>query len=265
MTDYLLTNDDDERVRLIGQSRWLEPSTRKLFADAGLAPGMRVLDFGSGAGDVALLARTFVGSEGRVVGVDRDAAQVAFANDRVATLGHANVSFVVGDATMLPDGPFDAVVGRLVLLYAADSAATLAALAARVVPGGIIAFQEMDIPDDRDAPDVWPPRGALLERVIRVATRTIRAVGVQIAMGRRLPALLDAFGTVQAEAFTPLFTPEAGQMWVDLLVSLLPQAEALGISAPGEFDVAALRALPDVPGSTALVYPLVAAWARRAA
>lgn len=261
MNAYALRNDDDERVRLIGQSRWLEPPTRALFVDAGIGPGMRVLDFGSGAGDVALLARQLVGDAGQVVGIDRDPAQVAFANARVRSLGVTNVRFATGDAGTLPDGPFDAVVGRLVLLYAADPAATIAALATRLVAGGALAFFEMDIPTDRVSIDVWPPRDPLLERAIVAATRTMQAA-VQTRLGLRLPALLDVHGRATATGFAPVFHPEAAQMWIDLLVSMLPQAEALGIIAPGEFDIAALRALPDDPRSTSLVYPMIGAWCR---
>jgi SAM-dependent methyltransferase len=41
--------------------------------EAGLKPGMRVLDLGCGAGDVAMLAADLVGPKGRVVGIDRSA------------------------------------------------------------------------------------------------------------------------------------------------------------------------------------------------
>ena len=37
-------------------------------------PGMRVLDIGSGIGDVAMLAAEMVGPNGRVVGIDKDPA-----------------------------------------------------------------------------------------------------------------------------------------------------------------------------------------------
>ena len=49
-------------------------SRARYFVAAGIAPGMRVLDVGSGAGDVALLLADLVGPGGEVVGVDRAAA-----------------------------------------------------------------------------------------------------------------------------------------------------------------------------------------------
>jgi ubiquinone/menaquinone biosynthesis C-methylase UbiE len=46
-----------------------EAFTRQLFHEAGLLPGMRVLDVGCGGGDVALLPSEFVGPTGEVVGI----------------------------------------------------------------------------------------------------------------------------------------------------------------------------------------------------
>jgi tRNA A58 N-methylase Trm61 len=71
---YPLPDSSSETERLIQQSAFINPFTRALFMEAGIAPSMSVLDVGSGAGDVALLAADLVGSEGRVVGVDRNGA-----------------------------------------------------------------------------------------------------------------------------------------------------------------------------------------------
>jgi SAM-dependent methyltransferase len=46
------------------------PITRRFLTAAGVSAGMRVLDLGSGAGDVALLLADLVGPQGRVVGAD---------------------------------------------------------------------------------------------------------------------------------------------------------------------------------------------------
>jgi SAM-dependent methyltransferase len=82
------------------QAAFLGGTTERLFRAAGLEPGMRVLDVGSGAGDVALLAAEFVGPEGEVVGVDVDGAALKVARGRAHALGLRNVSFVEGDAVI---------------------------------------------------------------------------------------------------------------------------------------------------------------------
>lgn len=45
-----------------------EELTERLLRDAGIAPGMKVLDIGCGHGRVTAIAAALVGDEGRVVG-----------------------------------------------------------------------------------------------------------------------------------------------------------------------------------------------------
>ena len=49
-----------ETDRLIRQSKLYSGMTRRMLSEAGLAGGMRVLDIGSGAGDVAMAAAELV-------------------------------------------------------------------------------------------------------------------------------------------------------------------------------------------------------------
>src|SRR5215470_7895870 len=53
---------EDEVARLELQGGALAPATRMIFAEAGIRPGMRVLDLGCGAGDVTFVAAGLVGS-----------------------------------------------------------------------------------------------------------------------------------------------------------------------------------------------------------
>jgi SAM-dependent methyltransferase len=69
--NYMLGHSDKELARLGEQARIMGPITRRFFLEAGLAPGMRVLDVGSGAGDVSFLAADIVGDKGVIIGVDR--------------------------------------------------------------------------------------------------------------------------------------------------------------------------------------------------
>src|SRR5690348_210473 len=65
-TGYLLGHSSEEVRRLERQAQFVSSLTRRLFEMAGIRRGMRVLDVGSGAGDVALLLAEYVGQDGSV-------------------------------------------------------------------------------------------------------------------------------------------------------------------------------------------------------
>ena len=129
---YVLGATRREHERLIRQSRIFNPFTERLFRSAGISPGRRVLDIGSGVGDVAMLVAELVGPTGEVVGVERDANTLVAARSRVAEAQLRNVSFVETDvshvASELNGKPFDAVVGRLILFFVPDPGAVLRSL-----------------------------------------------------------------------------------------------------------------------------------------
>ena len=84
---------------------------------------MRVLDLGSGVGDVALLAGDIVGAGGCVIGLDRDPKGLDRAHQRTVEQGcSTRVSF---QNSSLDDfdttEQFNAVIGRYILLYQADA------------------------------------------------------------------------------------------------------------------------------------------------
>ena len=58
---YALGHGEREQRRLIAQSELLRSSTTQFLDEAGLAPGMRVLDVGCGTVDVTFLAAELVG------------------------------------------------------------------------------------------------------------------------------------------------------------------------------------------------------------
>ena len=146
METYAMGYSQDEAERLMFQAGLLWPMTERLLRRAGIGPGMRVLDVGSGAGDVALLAAGLVGPTGAVTGIDRDLGSVDRAAHRARLAGLTSVEFRA--ATMeefAGDGLFDAVVGRYVLIRQDDPGAFLRAAARHVRRGGAIAFHELDV------------------------------------------------------------------------------------------------------------------------
>src|SRR5215813_2428170 len=140
---YALGYTPEEHDRLARQAALVAPWTDRLFRSAGVARGHRVLDLGSGLGDVSLLLSEIVGSDGEVVGLERDANSIDKAAMRVDAAGIRNISFVHAEASNAPlVGQFDAIVGRFILMYLPEPAHVLRDLTRYLRPGGAVAFME---------------------------------------------------------------------------------------------------------------------------
>ncbi len=142
---YVMGYSDEEVERLRKQAALWRPTTLRFLEDAGITPGMRVLDAGAGAGDVTLLLAEKVGPAGQVIAVDNNPAILDIAWRRVEAAALTNVSFVQGDVTKVEfEGDFDAIVGRFILQHLRQPVTVLAHLAHFLRPEGIIGFQELD-------------------------------------------------------------------------------------------------------------------------
>jgi ubiquinone/menaquinone biosynthesis C-methylase UbiE len=266
--DYALGHHHDELQRLIGQSRWLGDLTEEVLRAAGLRPGMRVLDVGCGAGDVSFLVATLVGREGSVVGVDRAPEAIALAKRRAAEVGLANVSFITQDLQDIATGArFDAIVGRLVLMYFPEPAALLRRLLELLVPGGVMAFHELDVHGATSEPPV-----ALLALTTARVIQALRCAHAHPRMGLRLA---QAFR--QAQLPTPRMIAHARvgtaaeratfEQLAGITRTLLPVMESNGIATAAEVEIDTLadrlqRAVEEADAT--VVAPLfVGAWAHK--
>ncbi len=146
---------EEEVARLEAQGRAIAPATRMIFVEAGIRPGMRVLDLGCGAGDVAFVAADLIGPGGCVVGVDRSPDALARARLRAEERSLTQVRFVEGDIhDPAPGGPFDAIVSRLVLWAVPDPAAVLRRQATVLRAGGLVVPVEVDLSPMRWLPEI---------------------------------------------------------------------------------------------------------------
>ncbi|MBV8068214.1 MAG: methyltransferase domain-containing protein [Candidatus Eremiobacteraeota bacterium] len=184
-----------ERERLLAQSLRFTPITERFLRDAGVRAGHRVLDVGAGLGDVAIIAARLVGPGGEVVAVERSAESIAFAEQRVAAHGYANVRFVCCELERFQiAGSFDAIVGRMILEFIPDPAALVAALSTVLRSGGIAAFQEPWL----EAGAGFVVRLPLWSRCYALAGESLRCRGVNPDLGATLHRLLEAAGLERA-------------------------------------------------------------------
>jgi ubiquinone/menaquinone biosynthesis C-methylase UbiE len=263
---YPLGHSDAELQRL-EQARFLRDLTEDFLLRAGLREGMRVLDLGSGVGDVAFLAAEIVGPEGSVCGIDRSPEAVDLARRRAAATGHSNVTFVTDELEAVAyEAPYDAVIGRLILMYLPRPAAVMRRLADHLKPGGIMAFQEMLVPLVRSMPE-----GPLFRRCTGWVTETLQAAGADIAMGGKLHTNFVEAGFPDPEMIV-LGRAEAGpnsavyDFLAGALRSLLPVAEKMGVTTAEEvgIDTLAARLRDEAVRQRACILPppFVGAWAR---
>ncbi|MCU1276406.1 MAG: hypothetical protein JWO48_3837 [Bryobacterales bacterium] len=245
--EYVLGHSARELERLSTQARLYEPFTMQFFRDAGIEAGMRVLDVGCGSGDVSFLAARMVGPTGEVVGLDRAPAAVAMATRRALQLQLSNTRFVEGDVSEIAFGrPFDAVVGRMVLMFCHHPSDMLCKLAAHVRPDGVIAFQEVDFTGCRSLPAL--PN---FNRCMRWIAECLERSGADPYLGLKLHATFRTAGLpvpalyvhagIGAGPDHPLYSVIA-----DLIRTLLPSLEKLGLATAADVDVETLtRRLSD--------------------
>jgi ubiquinone/menaquinone biosynthesis C-methylase UbiE len=254
---YALGSTDAEHERLIRQAARIDPIIERFFCEAGIGPGQRVLDLGSGVGDVAMLVGKLVGPSGEVVGVERDPRSIARARARVAEAGLRNVTFTQSDVSQIQSSkPFDAAVGRFILMFVPDPVNVLSSLVQFIRPGGVLAFQEPS----------WAPPFAisthlpLWSSAASLLCETFRRSGANPEIGLALYRIFQEAGlpapAMQMEV--PLGNDPDFIRWMyDLICSSRPKIQELNLSLEklGDFETLLERLQAEVAASNG-----VASW-----
>ncbi|SAK65858.1 biotin biosyntehsis-like protein [Caballeronia temeraria] len=264
---YVLGHSDPEVQRLENQARFVADLTEDILRRAGLAPGMRVLDLGCGAGDVSFLAASLVGPNGSVLGIDQAPGIIEKARERARHAGLDNVRFQVASVADFDLAEsVDAIVGRLILLHLPDPAATLRRLAAQAGADTLFVFHEMDMSTARSMPE-----SPLCTQGLHLILETFARAGVETDMGSKLYSTFRRAGlpgprmllSARFEGGPDSF---AYQYLAEVLRTLLPLAERFGIvkaDAVG-IDTFAERLRAEIVALDGVMQPpaFIGAWAR---
>lgn len=166
-----------------------------LLLYAAPQPGERVLDVACGTGIVARQAAPAVGESGTVVGVDASPQMLAVAR-AAAPAPASGIEWRQGDATALPDGPFDLVTCQHGLQFFPDRPAALREMHRVLAPKGRVAISTWKRLDEQP---VYPD---LCEAQARHLGTSVEAVaGPPFSLGdeHELQALLDDAGFARVE------------------------------------------------------------------
>lgn len=255
---YLLDNQQPQAAeRFDALSALFDPWTFAHLAAVGVGPGWRVWEVGAGSPAVPawLVDRTAPG--GSVLATDIDVSRLG-SPDGVTVRRHD-----VG-VDPPPDGPFDLVHARLVLVHVPERQNALAAMVAALAPGGWLIIEDADpalqplVCIDADS-----PAAALANRLKDGFRRLLAERGVDLSFGRTLPRRLRAAGLqqVRAEAYFPVAGPECTELERATTEQIRERLVAAGLATDADVDAHLdhLRA----GALDCATSPLVTAWGRK--
>jgi len=221
-TSYMLDNGwKQARRRLQLLEECMDPGTFRRLSGLGVGPGWRCLEVAGGAGSVARWLCSRVGPDGSVVALDLD---TRFLDELQAPNLSVSRCDVVRDP--LPDGGFDLVHVRALLMHLHEREEVLDRLVDAVRPGGWLLIEE---------PDAYPIVAVGADRLAgtwRALGRAAAPHGFSLDTGRRLPEFFHARGIldIRCEA-DGWFFPGASPMAEMLATSMVQLLERLDLPA----------------------------------
>lgn len=194
---YLHGSSLEERDRLSRMNDWINSQCLGILR---VESGMRVLDVGSGLGQLARLCAHASGSDGLVVGVEKHEGQLAGAKQFAADAGEDGlVDFRHGSAFELPlssdeAGTFDLAYCRFLLEHVRDPLGVVRSMLGAVREGGRVVLIDDDHDRMRFTPECEP-----LERLWAALIESYRVNGNDPDVGRKLVSLLHKAGAAPAQ------------------------------------------------------------------
>jgi ubiquinone/menaquinone biosynthesis C-methylase UbiE len=264
--EYLLGHSANEEERLKRQPQELAPDSRRLLDQLNVRPGDRAIDIGCGPQGILDLLSERVGTNGKVVGLERSESTVQLARQFIAKHNLRNVEVLQGDAkvTGLPRASFDLVHARLVLVNVPEPQRVVEEMIALARPGGIVASHEAD----------WgaflcnPPSPAW-DRLLEAFYAHARNNRIDLFVGRKTHQMFRAAGLIDIQVNPVIHVYPPGNNRRNILCDFLENvrdrilAERLMTEAAFLERLAELKRHLDDTGTLVISHLFVQVWGRK--
>ncbi|QNP76132.1 class I SAM-dependent methyltransferase [Streptomyces roseirectus] len=204
MSPYLFDNSAPQGAdRFAALEAAYDAVSRRQLELTGLAAGWRCLEVGGGGGSLGSWLGERVGPGGEVTVTDLDLRWAVRGErpDQVRLMRHD----IVRDP--LPEGAYDLVHARLVLMHLPDRHQVLNRLVTALRPGGWLVLEDFDCTPVRVLSDPGGGAGPLFEKVHGAVMRLLAGAGTDLGWGRH------ARGAMAKVGLTDLTESEHTEEW----------------------------------------------------
>jgi SAM-dependent methyltransferase len=222
---YVFDNAAEQAsARLSALSEIFDPGSIRHLSERGVDQGWHCLEIGGGNGSIATWLSRRVAPTGSVLVTDIDTRFLETVKLPNCEIRHHNI---VTDS--LPEGAFDLVHSRLVLLHLPERDRALQRMVAALKPGGWLLDEEFDSASLLAEPLLNPGEG--LPKTQLAMIRVVEDHGVERRYGRLLPGRLRAHGLAEVGAEARIFTWHGGSAGASLMRANFQQLRADMIQA----------------------------------
>lgn len=259
--EYVFTSVEDQRelARLQAIEREFDPASRRRLYAAGLTTGWRCLEVGPGAGSLMQWMGEQVGPSGQAVGLD-------LSTKFLTGLYPAHVEIQLGDirTASLPEGSFDLVHARYVLIHLPDYDVAISKMLAVLKPGGWIILEEPDFSASRGIAGEAAPLVAMAH-INQAIHSMYESRGMDHALGLKLLPLLQARGLcdLSMENDSPVSAGGSGLAKIMAMSAQQLREKYLATGVVSEADMQCYGQLAEDPQSRAVYYATVAVTGRK--
>ena len=231
-TKYLFDNaaEREARARMAALAAQHNDATFRYMEKCGIALGWNCLEIGAGDGSVARWMAARVGPAGFVLATDIDPRFVL--EDSAANPANMEVRVhdIVTDS--LPDGAYDLIHARLVLIWLPARLAVLDKLVKALRPGGWLLIEDYDtrlVPPELAAAN--PTAAAKFIKMRDALLELMTRSGLGHTYARELYHRLRERGLVQVESHGAIAVFAGGSPGADLLQANFRQVQKAAVEA----------------------------------